>query len=100
MHKRNKLPPSFAAEVQALAPTIVDELRAQFGGRVFCTRDVADAPPPTLAVLYRDTRQWGQAPKTWAKLLGWVAGLSEGRLRRVDFPEWRRARWHAKERWQ
>lgn len=81
------------------AHRIVDELCAQFGGRLFGARDIAAAPPPGLAALHQATGHWRTAPKTWVKLLGRVAELSEGRLQRVDLPAGKRVRWRAMDRW-
>ena len=76
----------------------VRKLAERFGGRVFTATEVAEDPPEALRQLHAAARLYGTAPKTWAKVLGWIA-LVEPRLARVDTVTSKRSRWAVRDRW-
>lgn len=84
--------------VEPAAPGIADALAERFGGRVFTATEVAEDPPEVLRQLHAAAHLYGTAPKTWAKVLGWVA-LVEPRLARVDTVTAKRSRWAVRDRW-
>jgi hypothetical protein len=84
--------------VEPAAPGIADALAERFGGRVFTATEVAEDPPEALRQLHAAARLYGTAPKTWAKVLGWIA-LVEPRLARVDTVTSKRSRWAVRDRW-